>query len=460
MDNNVPPNSSDQHGLKRSPSSDSINNEETTSTSSSSSKRFLSSGQYLYQVLFLDGKGSDVKISSLGRTWNLHRLQLCMSPYFGCMFNGQWSESDQSSVEVHIVDPNITVESLNVTFGSMYKDDVDICSDNVVGVLATSTMFLLDGLADRCARLMKEEINLQSVMRFHAAGHLYSQPAAERTCMEWLEKHLTTLYTPELLRDIDVQVMSKLVSSNDLFVETDELTLYNLVRQWLFIQLVPDREASSDQELLTATNSLIQSKPDEWGATETGSFLGSDQGAPYVSVFKHVRLQHIVSDYLGVETIHADRIIPEDWLTTACAQQWVAKLKMEGNRDPGPRLTDGVDFWREAVRGGWVMNGSLSHWLGEAHCGDFALFLQKNKLLMTQGVPNHSGYQHHTICRITVESFDDAGRQVYRYDTGVQELQIYLYAMAETLATFNSPTGKVHIGYQLLVNTPPTSDRG
>jgi hypothetical protein len=178
MDHNVPPNSSDQHGLKRSHSVESTNKEETTSTSSSSSKRFMSVGHYLHQILFLDGtgSGSNIKISSLDRTWDLHRAVLRQSPYFSRMFDGQWLESDQNFIEVHIVDPNIYVESLNITFESLYKDDVDISSDNVVGVLAAATMFLLDDLTDRCVKLMKDKTDPQSIMRYLEAGQFYGQP--------------------------------------------------------------------------------------------------------------------------------------------------------------------------------------------------------------------------------------------------------------------------------------------
>jgi BTB/POZ domain-containing protein 13 len=459
MDHDVPRNSSDQHGLKRSRSDESNNNKEA--------KKFMSA-THLYQM-FLDGTGSDVRISSLGRTWDLHRLQLSLSPYFGSMFNGQWLESDQSSVEVHIVDPNINIESLNITFESLYKDDVDISSDNVVGVLAASSMFCLDGLVDRCARMMKDKTDVQSVIRFLDAGQLYSQPEVERTCMEWLERHLMTLDPPELLRDVNVQVMSKLVSSNGLFVKPNELGLYNMLCEWLFLQLVPDSAAfSSHQELWTATDNFIKSKADEWGATDVGSFLESDQGAPYVRVFQHVRLQHIVADYRGINAIRGDRIIPEDWLTTACAQQWEAMVNVASRRSLGPRLADGVEFG-EAFRGGWVFDSrrlSNFFWAKEVHSSDFtllpsgntvSLFVSSRGLLSGGSDPFAT---RHALCRITVETYDQAGRQVYHKDTGVQQVEIVFPHMSKTVAKFSSPAGMVHIGFQLLVYLAPAWQEG
>ena len=48
------------------------------------------------------------------------------------------------------------------------------------------------------------------------------------------------------------------------------------------------------------------------GSSHNGvSFLECEVGEPYVSVFRGVRLQHILNDVVSVRTIEADKIIPE-----------------------------------------------------------------------------------------------------------------------------------------------------
>ncbi|XP_053905618.1 uncharacterized protein LOC128849203 [Cuculus canorus] len=43
-------------------------------------KRFKRTSEYIYEVLFLGGNGSDIKIRALGKEWNLHKVYLCQLP--------------------------------------------------------------------------------------------------------------------------------------------------------------------------------------------------------------------------------------------------------------------------------------------------------------------------------------------------------------------------------------------
>jgi BTB/POZ domain-containing protein 13 len=146
--------------------------------------------QYLYKHLFLDGEDSDLTIVVLGQKWRLHKAILCQSDYFRAMFNGSWIESDKKLINIDIADANINMEALRTTFGSMYKDDMDLDPATVVGVLAAATLFCLNPLIERCTRLMVKKISSQTAGHYHAAGKLYGQPEVERSCVDWLEWNL------------------------------------------------------------------------------------------------------------------------------------------------------------------------------------------------------------------------------------------------------------------------------
>ena len=47
-----------------------------------------------------------------------------------------------------------------------------------------------------------------------------------------------------------------------------------------------------------------------------GSFLEREAGLPYVEVFRAIRLQHILNDITSIESIEADRIIPQSEFMT------------------------------------------------------------------------------------------------------------------------------------------------
>ena len=65
----------------------------------------------------MEGRDSDIIVSALSRDWKLHKLYLCQSPYFASMFNGNWRESNMDHIDITIVDPNISLDSMNVTLG-------------------------------------------------------------------------------------------------------------------------------------------------------------------------------------------------------------------------------------------------------------------------------------------------------------------------------------------------------
>jgi BTB/POZ domain-containing protein 13 len=252
--------------------------------------------QYIYEHLFVDGEGSDLTIVVLGKTWRLHKTILCQSNYFRAMFNGSWTEFDQKLVNIDIADDNINIEVLTITFGSMYKDDIDIDPAIVVGVLAAATLFCLDPLIDRCTRLMVEKISSQTAGHYHAAGKLYGQLVVERSCLHWLKGNLMmSEQSADLLRSIDADLMSQLVASSDLLVLGEEKDLYSLLTQWLYLKLNPDDD-SNTSDLPKVTESFIRSWSADWAATEEGTFLELDEGKQYAAAFRALRLHHVIYD--------------------------------------------------------------------------------------------------------------------------------------------------------------------
>jgi hypothetical protein len=72
----------------------------------------------LYSRGLLDGLFSDINIRILGHTFKLHRLILIKLPYFETMFasDSQWTEKEQSTIEIQVDDPYITLDAVNVVF--------------------------------------------------------------------------------------------------------------------------------------------------------------------------------------------------------------------------------------------------------------------------------------------------------------------------------------------------------
>ena len=188
-------------------------------------KRLKSTSRYIYENLFLEGRESDITLSALNREWKLHKLYLSQSDYFSSMFNGNWRESNMKHVEITIVDPNITLDSMNTTLGSLYQDEISVEPADATSILgnkkklvklkhsisrkkyysiylfkniftATARLFQLDGLIDQCETILEETINIETVIKYYDAATMYASFPVQNACLKWLRVNLLS-HLPE-----------------------------------------------------------------------------------------------------------------------------------------------------------------------------------------------------------------------------------------------------------------------
>ena len=69
------------------------------------------------------------------------QLYLQQSPYFRSMFSGSWKESHMEKIDIHIVDPNIDLNSLHIALGSLYQDEITVEPAEVISILAAANLF-------------------------------------------------------------------------------------------------------------------------------------------------------------------------------------------------------------------------------------------------------------------------------------------------------------------------------
>lgn len=55
--------------------------------------------------------------------------------------------------------------ALQVVFGSLYNSDIALNPLEIVPILATATMFQLDGLIEQCTEVMMETINPKVIIK-------------------------------------------------------------------------------------------------------------------------------------------------------------------------------------------------------------------------------------------------------------------------------------------------------
>lgn len=126
------------------------------------------------------------------------------------------------------------VSALSVVLGSLYQDEVSLEPKEVVSILATSTLFQLQGLIDECVDIMIETTNSETVVSYYNAAVSYGVPTVKAAAKRWLEVNLLGYgwRHPSFLKEISPDLMTELVASPDLVVLQTEFCIYMMLRLW------------------------------------------------------------------------------------------------------------------------------------------------------------------------------------------------------------------------------------
>uniref|UniRef100_A0AAQ5ZLN3 BTB domain-containing protein n=1 Tax=Amphiprion ocellaris TaxID=80972 RepID=A0AAQ5ZLN3_AMPOC len=392
-------------------------------------KKLKSTSRYIYQTLFLNGENSDIRICALGQEWNLHKVYLCQSGYFSSMFSGSWKESNMMEINLEIPDQNIDTEALQVVFGSLYRDDVLIKPSRVVSILAAACMLQLDGLIQQCGETMKENISAKTVCGYYACASIYGLDSVMKKCLEWLLNNLMTHQNVDLMKEIGF-VMEQLIQSSDLFVMQVEMDVYTALKKWMFLQLNPLWDGPIKQLLADADAWLCKRRTD----TTCGPFLKTEEGAPFRSVFKFVRLQYIINDLASARILERDNILPPDWLSSVYKNQWFAMLRTEFDNDNGPQEPNKDEFEVSSMRCGRKLTKDGDYcwrWTGfnfgfdllVTYTNRFIVF-KRNTLSQPCGGAVSLQPRRHLAYRLRLASFDNRGKLVCSRSTGYQLLTL------------------------------------
>lgn len=261
--------------------------------------------------------------------------------------------------------------ALDAVFGSMYSDEIEIDPNGVISVLATATLFHLDGIIDKCAEVMIETINAETAINYYEAACQYGCQNVKKSTFVWLETNLLCIYTkyPNLLRQISIELMTALISSPDLYVMQTEFSLYTLLRTWIYLRLNPNYDPENpqhQQELqlqfqqqqqqmegnnVNSTLSLSSSSSSDSSNTqsesntpstngdviqqyfssrrEKRSFLSTPDGQQYLKPFLALRTQYLTNHHMDLKIVLNDNIIPKEWLHHHVLNHWNSILKVD-----------------------------------------------------------------------------------------------------------------------------------
>lgn len=200
-----------------------------------------------------------------------------------------------------------------VVFGSLYLDEVVLEPLDIISILATASLFQLDGLIERCVEVMCETTNAETVVSYYENSCRYGVLIAKKSAFQWLLVNLLSFLSKhsKYLREINVELMTALVKSHELCVMQTEFSLYLVLRTWVFLLLFPEWKGKSEDKSET-----IGPDPATFFAKRSGNvaFLDTPDGEQFVPVFKALRLHNLIMHNIDINTLKQDNIIPMSWI--------------------------------------------------------------------------------------------------------------------------------------------------
>lgn len=175
------------------------------------------------------------------------------------MFSGSWRESNAQCVTIPNVDSNMTQRGdeyfkiqfvsttetnylhlryiffagLFVVFGSLYSNQPNFETKEVVQVLSAATLFQLQALIDQCVKLMEKTLNDLNAVSYLIAAEKYALDGLKLLAMEWFDTHLVS-NSPSIrsLNNITPEMMVSMLSRSNLILRNTEMSVYLLLKSW------------------------------------------------------------------------------------------------------------------------------------------------------------------------------------------------------------------------------------
>ncbi|XP_033225287.1 protein germ cell-less isoform X3 [Belonocnema kinseyi] len=418
-------------------------------------RKLLTTAQYIYKTLFQEEKGSDVIVFMLGRAWRLHKVYISQSPYFASMFSGSWREANEKVIRIEIADPNITADSLQTVLGSFYQDEISLEPRDVISILATATLFQLQGLIDQCTEIMVETTNVKTVVPYYNAAVSYGVPAVKTAAKRWLEVNLLGYgwLHPTFLNEITAELMTDLISSPGLVAMQTEFCVYMMLRVWLFVQIHNKEETLQIDEYF---KSHVWKEP----------FLATEEGKKYAAPFKALRNKYLILHDQDVKILYSDNLIPPDWLHSSYKEQWLHLLRIDANKDRGPKQMSDEQFSRECFRCGRCVERPGEHvWRWTAfHFGlDLVVYLdtttlriKRNHRLDTDHIKaNHT--LHNILLQVCLISLNEQRQIKHIQDSGMLRLSLHKNEEKQVMILDKQLTYPLCVSVNMQVVTPVVS---
>ena len=407
--------------------------------------------EYIYETLFVKGDGSDITVSVLGQKWNLHRIFIRQAAFFRTLLDGSWKDTALNELKLDIPDKLITSEALHLAFQSMYRNDILVDPATVTSLLAVASLLSFEELIEQCGNVMTTSLDVDTVCLYYETSIIYGANDVPERCIEYLQKALMPNKTVKLMKDVTPQLMMNLIKSNHLLVISSEISVYVMLKMWMFLRLNPNYEGNI-QALSSDSETFIKSSL----ANSDQSFLEGPIGVPFMQVFSLLRIEYIVMEYNSTQMLETERILPKHLIQQHCLAHWMNMLKLDNGKDIGPVDSDVAIFENRSMRCGRRLDSGVAA-LGHFSYGKkWALSYSQRRISLKRSISDNWQAQKKIIYQIAVVPAKGTYPQSLSQNTGVKSLSLKRYEEASVMTIDPKVTFPIYISCNFLFYTPST----
>uniref|UniRef100_A0AAA9TZH4 Kelch like family member 17 n=1 Tax=Bos taurus TaxID=9913 RepID=A0AAA9TZH4_BOVIN len=171
----------------------------------------------------------DIVLHVAAKEIRAHKVVLAScSPYFHAMFTNEMSESRQTHVTLHDIDP----QALDQLVQFAYTAEIVVGEGNVQTLLPAASLLQLNGVRDACCKFLLSQLDPSNCLGIRGFADTHSCGDLLKAAHRYVLQHFVDVAKTEEFMLLPLKQVLELVSSDSLNVPSEE-DVYRAVLSWV-----------------------------------------------------------------------------------------------------------------------------------------------------------------------------------------------------------------------------------
>ncbi|XP_047580423.1 kelch-like protein 17 isoform X2 [Lutra lutra] len=171
----------------------------------------------------------DIVLHVAAKEIRAHKVVLAScSPYFHAMFTNEMSESRQTHVTLHDIDP----QALDQLVQFAYTAEIVVGEGNVQTLLPAASLLQLNGVRDACCKFLLSQLDPSNCLGIRGFADTHSCSDLLKAAHRYVLQHFVDVAKTEEFMLLPLKQVLELVSSDSLNVPSEE-DVYRAVLSWV-----------------------------------------------------------------------------------------------------------------------------------------------------------------------------------------------------------------------------------